>query len=287
MAIPPTESLNKFAQHVGQMFHIPVAIDSSPGQKKWAEGCSTFIKNDGTYGPTGVMLLEELTAAKRPALFSNDIRDFQAICPNWVHMQESERQAFLIYAFAALANQESSCNPKSNTPKGEAGFLSLPFKYHPTVHVVCNSDPKTGLPNRHWRPLDGKDNLMCGIKFIESQLVGISPAQRRRVPKGLPVSNTFFAVGSHFGPLRPFVNSGHGGAEKVRRRLSEYTPCGTDYRTMSAQLDGGRAYIRGFKTPVATPASQLARSPTVPHNGLPAVPPVKIAERAAATAATN
>lgn len=281
MANAVTASISNIAKHVGRMFRSPVAIDASRSSKKWNAGCTTFIENDGSYGPTGVMLLDELNPAKYPALFSNDIRDFRAICPNWVTMQEHERKAFLIYAFAALANQESGCNPKSTTAKGEAGFLSLPFRRHSTVDIVCNSDPVTAAPNKNWAPLDGRANLICGMKFIESQLVGLSPAQTRRLGVKMPVSHTFFALGSHFGPLRPFANSGAGGAEKVRARLAEYTPCGTNYRTMSAQLNGGRAYVRGFNTPIAEAPRLAATAPPAPS-----IPqPTKFAERGTATTA--
>lgn len=75
---------------------------------KFAPDCSNFIRPDGTYGPWGKIAIKELS--RFPNTFLN-ARGMSAVCPNFnsPSFDDAEKRHFWVWALAAIASQESTC----------------------------------------------------------------------------------------------------------------------------------------------------------------------------------
>ena len=114
--------------------------------------CKNFIKDNGTYGPWGKVIEQyflkqkvendktkseqENNELKAKDFFSPALKGMQSsprICPNWGRLEPKQKLKFWVWTFAAIAQDESRCNPKA---------LNKGTRKHP---IPNPRDPPAGL----------------------------------------------------------------------------------------------------------------------------------------------
>ncbi len=114
---------------------VPAIANSS----KFSRGCRNFIDEYGNLGAFGRRLLEAIDTVEKEykdtynsSCFYNDI-DVSSICPNFKDLTEPMKKKFWAYAFASIAEAESSCNPTGHNRNGTNdradGLFQLEFSW--------------------------------------------------------------------------------------------------------------------------------------------------------------
>ena len=198
--------------------------------------CRKFIKNDGSYGPWGADIENYILQNHKikTAFFHQKILGMQSApktCPNWKILSEQEKLKFWVWTFAAIAQDESSCNPE---------VVNQGTKKHP---IPDKSDPPTGLfqlnalyKERYWRsgkqereckfpsgktkPV--KEHIHCSLRIMYD-LIKLPPGQKPYRPK----IGGIFPTNSYWENLRGTSNKKV--QSKLRKNIRRYTPCGAKH----------------------------------------------------------
>jgi len=140
-----------------------------------------------TWDPEWDRIVEE---ALPPELLSSRVaRDVRPFCPRFNHLSEVDRRAFWAYFFQALAGAEAGLSPTTNVRHTEPevavkdevskrmvrseGLLQL--TYMDAKRYGCDfdweADRKLPLKDPAKTILQPKNNLTCGVKILENQLI--------------------------------------------------------------------------------------------------------------------
>ncbi len=161
----------------------PVAVKQAPptpietkrielGGPSWNPGWDTFIER-----------------SLPPAMLSSQVpRDVRRFCPRFFEMSVTDKRAYWAYFFQALAAAEAGLNAKTNVLHSETqtatdritgqtirseGLLQL--TYEDQKRYGCDFDWKVDrrLPLKDSRKtiLQPENNLMCGIKILDEQII--------------------------------------------------------------------------------------------------------------------
>lgn len=140
------------------------------------EACLRFVDEQGNLGEYGqIMQLYFETEGDDSSLFNNDMPGMAGaggVCPNWRSFSREQKIHYWAYFFAALASDESGCNPAARNPRGTdgvaAGLLQMPE----------HRDGQTGY---YWRGAncrtasdmyDPRQNIFCSLDIMKETLLG-------------------------------------------------------------------------------------------------------------------
>jgi hypothetical protein len=123
-----------------------------------------------------------------PAMLSSEVpRDVRKFCPNFYRMSDTDKRVFWAYFFQALAGAEAGLNPTTNIrhpqmakldqvtrqPVHSEGLLQLTFEdqklYGCDFDWQRDRELPAHAPDR--TILQPKNNLECGIKILDSQII--------------------------------------------------------------------------------------------------------------------
>ena len=77
---------------------------------RFAGACTEFMSADGTFGPWGDALMSAFERVGTDCIYQSD---WSAICPGFVNFSESKKRQLMVFAFAAVADAESTCRPRA------------------------------------------------------------------------------------------------------------------------------------------------------------------------------
>ena len=128
---------------------IPLNIATPSGQgmvpgRIWSTGCEKFIDRKGVYGSWGTALVNHLKKNHDDVLVQAEhIGDMGYVCPKYNSFEPEMRYNFWVWLTAAVAQEESSCNPRQSAqgPNGvAAGLMQLDMGHTRNyAHGVCGS----------------------------------------------------------------------------------------------------------------------------------------------------
>lgn len=160
------------------------------GGPAWNPGWDTLIERS-------------LPAAMLSRRVPPDVRRF---CPRFYRMSATDKREYWAYFFQALAGAEAGLNARSNVLHADADMgtdrvTRLPIRSEGLMQVTYEDAKRYGC-NFHWNVdrrlplhdprrtiLDPKNNLACGIKILERQIL----AERKPL----------FTASSYWATLRP------------------------------------------------------------------------------------
>jgi len=138
-----------------------------------------------TWNPDWDQLIEQ--AVPSAMLSSRVPHDVRRLCPNFYGMSDTDKRVFWAYFFQALAGAEAGLNPTTNVrhpqmakidkvtgqPVHSEGLLQLTFEDEKVYGCDFDWDVDRKLPkNDPARTiLQPKNNLECGIKILDSQII--------------------------------------------------------------------------------------------------------------------
>ncbi len=130
------------------------------GGRMWAHDCEDFIHPDGSYGPYGRAIILHINAQNDSHLFNDPPGDINRICPKYKTFNDDQKQNFWVWFAAAIAMEESSCNPEIKV-KGTYGIATGLWqldqgKTKNYCGGVCGSI----------NALDGAKNVRCGLDML-------------------------------------------------------------------------------------------------------------------------
>lgn len=158
------------------LINQPVVPTLHPDFAKEGAKCGPFITNNGNgkgnygeYGKIVVSYLQERSDSN--ILFSDELPgmvEMPEICPKWKKLSRKQKEYFWVYTFAAIAYDESKCDPAARNPKGTNGI------------AVGLTQMDHQLSKRSWRGPDCKvgdiapvkNNLRCALNIMEDLLKG-------------------------------------------------------------------------------------------------------------------
>jgi hypothetical protein len=141
-----------------------------------------------TWNPDWDAIVEK---AVPPEMLSREVpRDVERFCPRFYDMNETDKRAFWAYFFQALAGAEAGLNPTTrahhtesevSVPDSVTGMSGrteglLQLTYADAERYGCDfdwqSDRKLKANDPNKTILQPKNNLECGIKILEKQIIG-------------------------------------------------------------------------------------------------------------------
>ena len=145
------------------------------------------IGDDDTWDPQWDKLIEQALPAD--LLSPERAREVKSLCPGFRKMGETDRRAFWAYFFQALAGAEAGLRPTANVKHTDPdvaivdpvthrvarqeGLLQL--QYADSQRYGCDFDWENDKQLEEHDPkktiLQPKNNLECGIRILENQLV--------------------------------------------------------------------------------------------------------------------
>jgi len=149
---------------------------------------ATPIDANNTWNPDWDAIVEK---AIPPEMLSREVpRDVQRFCPRFYDMSETDKRAFWAYFFQALAGAEAGLNPTTrahhtepevSVPDSVTGMSGrteglLQLTYADAERYGCDfdwqSDRKLKPNDPNKTILQPKNNLECGIKILDKQIIG-------------------------------------------------------------------------------------------------------------------
>ena len=141
-----------------------------------------------TWNPDWDAIVEK---AIPPEMLSHEVpRDVQRFCPRFYDMSVTDKRAFWAYFFQALAGAEAGLNPTTrahhtepevSVPDSVTGMSGrteglLQLTYADAERYGCDfdwqSDRKLKANDPNKTILQPKNNLECGIKILDKQIIG-------------------------------------------------------------------------------------------------------------------
>lgn len=138
-----------------------------------------------TWNPAWDKLIEESIP---PAMLSAEVpRDVRKFCPKFYRMSDTDKRVFWAYFFQALAGAEAGLNPTTNIrhpqmakvdkvtgqPVHSEGLLQLTFEDEKLYGCDFDWQRDRALPphDPDRTILQPKNNLQCGIKILDNQII--------------------------------------------------------------------------------------------------------------------
>ncbi len=133
-----------------------------PGPK-WSTDCEDFIDANGNYGPWGLYIYNHNTSNVDNVLFDGPPTDVpNLVCPKYSSFNEDTKRNFWVWFAAAIAMEESSCNPHIHTQGTygtAAGLWQLDLG---KTNIYCG-----GVCGRKSIDVyDGARNVSCGLDML-------------------------------------------------------------------------------------------------------------------------
>ncbi len=126
----PTASLEAL---FSQNYQPLIIVNDNDGSRQSMRNCDQFIKLDGSLGPFGRGTLQAIEAVDPGGRCFAGGQIPLAVCPRYGSFSPSQRLKFWVYAFAAIAHDESGCNPAATNPTdgvgGSDGMFQLEYAW--------------------------------------------------------------------------------------------------------------------------------------------------------------
>ena len=141
------------------------------------EACRSFIKSDGSYGPWGQMVLNELE--KQPIFMKNPLPGMASSCPNFNSFDDAKKRHFWVWLMTSMAAQESTCDAGIDAPdvyigKGKHRYRFNPngvasglFQIEKNPRLRSNRDDQYGGRYCSGDVYDPQTNIRCGVRMLE------------------------------------------------------------------------------------------------------------------------
>ena len=173
----------------GQVDAVPAKTDATSVDPKPAPATPIDAKKaelgGKTWNPQWDSFIEQSIP---PDMLSSQVpRDVRKFCPNFYGMSDTDKRVFWAYFFQALAGAEAGLNPTTNVrhpqmakidqvtaqPVHSEGLLQLTFEDQKVYgcDFDWNTDRKLAKNDPDRTILQPKNNLACGIKILDSQII--------------------------------------------------------------------------------------------------------------------
>lgn len=133
-----------------------------------ARSCMNFIRADGTLGPFGQAIVKNIQ--NKENFYNPKAKGgLTSVCKNWNSLSKSEKEIFWVWAFASIANDESSCNASVVVPgmpgRKAAGLLQI-------EHQPRNRNFRQSACSRlsAKETLNSEKNIACGVAMMNGFL---------------------------------------------------------------------------------------------------------------------
>lgn len=174
------DTVSDFSQSLVNLSYSPPPLTADFEADGAGANCHAYIKPDGTYGPSGKLLLKELGGNGKaslsdhgdviPDVFLNpEFKDFNNLCPNFDTFHKSQKLSFWVWLFTAIAWDEGKCIPNvtaDGTNTLAVSDFQLPENWNPHRKYRgpgCNAtEPRT--PSRTLKGSNTGNKLMANPK---------------------------------------------------------------------------------------------------------------------------
>lgn len=211
------DDLDNYRPYRAPNFNSNYRIQTLPKDKQMADKCQEFIKDDGTYGELGEMVKKEITGqGKSEALaenfFDTEPENIKDICRNFKSFGPDEKLNFWIYVMAAVAQNESGCDPAAKNDKAGPKFTGVAVGLFQTPALEEGKLPTWRGKGCTTPPEfeSAESQVACGMEIMSDLLDGKLCA----VNKG---QYTPFDDKSYWATLRP--TNTEQGADKISKKL--------------------------------------------------------------------
>jgi len=166
--------------------------------------CRSFIDEYGVLGEHGNIIKNELLKENShlKELLDKEVlagvKDIEKVCPRINEFSEIELVNFWIWTFMAIANKESSCNPKIGYgPLNDDGFYPVGLLQMEKVgerldgtrsRWAGNPEPRKACRSRNLIS-DAGDNIRCGLDAMKNLIMGYHSCAMIEVPGSTPTIN--------------------------------------------------------------------------------------------------
>jgi hypothetical protein len=185
-AEPPSAPKTDAPQPIAKKELTPVPVEAKPAPATPIDAKKAELGHN-VWNPDWDKMIEELIPAEM--LSSSVPRDVRRFCPNFYNMKETDKRVFWAYFFQALAGAEAGLEPTTNVrhpqmakvdkvtkqPVHSEGLLQLTFEDQQLYG--CNfdwqHDRQLGAHDPDRTILQPKNNLACGIKILDNQIINL------------------------------------------------------------------------------------------------------------------
>ncbi len=167
---PTGDSLEEAVDYINGLFYLTADGLHDRFEQKGAN-CNAFIQPNGNYGPHGRVIVNGFKENPHLRNLLNDraasARGIPQLCPRFAQFDEDERVKFWVWAFAAIAWDESTCLPGARA-KGVTttaiGLLQMemPKNKRAWRGGLCKAASVTGP----------RENLLCGMEIMSAHFDG-------------------------------------------------------------------------------------------------------------------
>lgn len=177
-----------------------------PIDEKYPTSCQNFIKPDGTLGPFGQAMVQEMNRPEYGGIFENHSM-LSYTCPNFYDFSKTKKQNYIVTYMMHLSYIESMCgnllhSDPSINPNGSGKGL---FQFEADWHSVLAARNKMaeevfGITNTCPRPIvNHSNNIRCAVANMAMQLKGrfVSASYNGGVTPQSLISNA-----TYWGPIK-------------------------------------------------------------------------------------
>jgi hypothetical protein len=164
----------------------PAAVPAKPAPATPIDAKKAEL-GDNVWNPEWDKLIEQLIP---PEMLSSQVpRDVRRFCPNFYNMGDTDKRVFWAYFFQALAGAEAGLEPTTNVrhpqmakrdkvtgqPVHSEGLLQLTFEDQQIYGCDFDweHDRQLGGHDPGRTILQPKNNLACGIKILDNQIINL------------------------------------------------------------------------------------------------------------------
>ncbi len=145
--------------------------------------CDKFFDKKGDLGPWGnsvIKAINKLPPKEQDRSFlSNSIPDMNFICPNFSQFSKDLKLKFWAWTFAAIAWQESSCDPNEISQGINCKAVGL-LQLEDTMELRKGRGPNCGVST----VMEAHENLSCGVEILHQQLLGSNGTYFKNIGTG-------------------------------------------------------------------------------------------------------
>ena len=156
--------------------------------------CSSVVQHDGSLGPIGQAIVEEMIASKDS--FTKENNNILAVCPKFNSLSPEKKFDFNLWLIMSLMAQESMCNPriKSQAYNADGSCFNAPNRRTNCQQAfgLCQLNQNTSgygcqEEMRNGGMLVGANNAKCCTRIIRDQ--------------NIEGGSVIGRAGNHFGPF--------------------------------------------------------------------------------------
>ncbi len=107
MLLTPFSSFSEVTNNEG----VTAGTGASIPMSRLASACTAFISSSGAMGPWGEALISAFERVGTDCMYEQ--ANWSAICPGFTNMSNAQKRQLIVYAFAAVADAESTCRPSA------------------------------------------------------------------------------------------------------------------------------------------------------------------------------